>query len=79
MSWEVHDAAALAARKDIATRLPPCPNCGAPVDLESIGLLDVTTYGDPVPQFLHHTEEPLECSARCWEKDPWAYLKAVKS
>lgn len=48
-----------------------CPNCGAPADVD---LIDVSSFDRPY--FIAGT---VHCSARCYERDPDAYLAALAS
>ena len=71
--WRTSDAAELAAYQKAVRDLPRCPNCGEPADPEMVKVL---SFGDDVEQFLI---VEVDCSARCWMRDPIAYLKAVSA
>lgn len=71
-SWSTQEARRKLARD--AARAPYadqcCPNCGAAAYVALLDLSDFTTY-----RFI---VEKLECSDQCWERDPQAYIDAVK-
>lgn len=70
--WNVRNAAHQLATMRARDESGPCPHCGADAD---VGLIDVTKFGDVIPQFLW--DQTAECSARCWLGDPAGYLTTV--
>lgn len=57
-----------AARRSFSERAGPCPNCGAPAEVE---LIEYGYEGARVAGLA-------SCSRRCWEEDPQGYIDAVK-
>lgn len=60
------------AQAEANAQAGPCPNCGAPAEVD---LIDVSTRVDE----LFFVPGVANCSARCYEADPEAYLRAVNA
>lgn len=70
-AWDARRLIAERAARALAEPAAPCPACGAPSKLE---LINVSTIDGPryVPGYV-------SCSARCYTRDPDAYLAAMEA
>lgn len=67
MMWSRSPALEVVARREAIEAAGPCPACGADPDVD----LFIIDDGD------HWFPGEVRCSARCYDRDPEAYLAAL--
>lgn len=71
VKWSTKKALEWSARKQAVSEAGVCPNCGAPPNVE---MINVSTFTEAA-----FVPGEVDCSIRCWLKDPDAYIAAVNA